>query len=211
MSLNNFIAQVKSKGLARSNRFSVLIPFPFATGAQPRDILIMCDTVTMPGISISTAQNRIWGEQREMPYEALFGNATFTFYVEPNLTVKDTFEQWMTNIRNPRTRTFNYYANYIADVTINVHSIENDDEIMHTVTLHEAYPQILNPIQLDYSSRDVMKYSVSMNYKYYTTQKMTMDTPLPTSPLPNQDAQGTFTGQGFDTSIGPTNIGKAIT
>lgn len=172
-SLNEFIATIKTQGLARSNRFSVYIPFKTAKGGDPRTVLILCDQAALPGITIASAQQRIWGELREMPYEAIFEPVSFSFYVDTNLGVKNLFEEWIQLVRDPETRSFNYYANYITDVTIYVHPLDADDDIVHSVTLHEAYPKVLQAVNLDYSSKDVMKYSVTMNYKWYTTSSTT--------------------------------------
>ena len=171
--LNEFISTIKTQGLARSNRFSVNIPFISINGGDPRTVLILCDQAALPGITIASTQQRVWGELREMPYEAIFEPVTFSFYVDTNLGVKNLFEEWIQLIRDPETRSFNYYANYVTDVTIYVHPLDENDMAVHVVTLHEAYPKILQAVNLDYSSKDVMKYSVTMNYKWYTTSSMT--------------------------------------
>lgn len=167
--LNEFISTIKAGGLARSNRFSVNIPFPSAKGGDPRKVLILCDSVNMPGITIASSQQRIWGEVREMPYEAIFEPVNLSFYVDTNIGAKNLFEEWVQLVRNPESRSFNYYNSYITDIDIMVHPINDNETAVHTVTLHEAYPKILQAVNLDYSSKDVMKYSVTMNYKWYTT------------------------------------------
>lgn len=171
--LNEFISTIKTQGLARSNRFSVNIPFKTWKGGDPRTVLILCDQAALPGITIASTQQRIWGELREMPYEALFEPVTFSFYVDTNLGVKNLFEEWIQLVRDPESRVFNYYSNYTADINIYVHPLDENDMPVHTVTLYEAYPKSLQAINLDYSSKDVMKYSVTMNYKWYTTSSMT--------------------------------------
>lgn len=188
--LNEFIATIKTGGLARANRFSVVIPFPSARGGEPRKVLILCDSATMPGVTMATAQQRIWGEVREMPYEAIYDTVTFSFYVDTNLGVKNLFEEWFQLIRNPTSRAFNYYNSYITDVQIMVHPINDNETAVHTVTLYEAYPKILQPVTLDYSSKDVMKYSVSMNYKWYETsnnsqQDVTTEIANPNNVIPS--------------------------
>ena len=210
-SLTDFISQVKTDGLARSNRFSVNITFPVDIGTPANKILIFCDAVSMPGMNLTTSQAKTYGEQREFPYEVLFDNVTFTFYVDTNLAVKNAFEKWMASIRNPQTRTFNYYSNYVTDIDIYVHNVASDEEVVHSVTLHEAYPKTLTPIQMDYSSKDVMKYSVSMNYKWYTTSEMDATSAVvPQTGMENQDPQGIDTGTGYPATALPTVGGSAI-
>lgn len=206
-SLTDFIAQVKTQGLARTNRFSVFIPFPVVSTVDARSVLIMCDQVSLPGISLNTVQQKFWGEVREIPTEATFETVTFSFYVDTNMGVKTLFEEWMATVRNPKTRTFNYYTNYITNIEINVHSIEDDEEIIQQVTLYEAYPKALNAVQLDYASKEVMKYSVTMVYKWYETTKTTAEEATIDKYLAlNQDPENIDTGTGFETEVGEEGI-----
>lgn len=202
-SLTEFISQVKTQGLARANRFSVFIPFPIVSNVDARSVLIMCDQVSLPGVNLTTVQQKFWGEVRDFPTEAVFENVTFSFYVDTNMGVKTMFEEWLATIRNPRTRAFNYYANYVTNIEINVHPINSDDDVVHQVTLYEAYPQTLNAVQLDYGSKEVMKYTVSMNYKWYeTTQTTFQEAGIDKYLAFNQDPSGIDTGTGYETEVG---------
>jgi hypothetical protein len=42
-----------------------------------------------------------------------------------------------------------------------------DEKQRYIVTLYECYPKSIGAVQLDYSSKEVMKLQVSMNYKYW--------------------------------------------
>ena len=170
--LNDFIAQVKTVGMARTNRFNVILTPPQALsqiGANGlKNILIFCDQVQIPGLNLATVQNRSFGEFREIPYEKLYGDIQLSFYVDNNLTVKGLFDDWMDLIQNPNTRTFEYYDKYITDMQIEVEDLDN--RIRYRTYVYEAYPKTISPIQLDYSSKDVMKMQVTMQYKYYKTE-----------------------------------------
>ena len=197
--LNEFIATVKTQGLARTNRFSVNIASPIID-EDMRMIHILCDSVSMPGISLNTTEQKVFGEVRELPIQPVYEPITFTFYVDTNLGVKNMFEKWINTIRDPQTRAFNYYSNYVVNTEINVHRIDSDEDIAHKVTLYESYPKTLSAVQLDYGSKDVMKYSVTMNYKWYETEsskprEATLDTY-------NQDPQKVNTGVGYTPDVG---------
>lgn len=188
--LNDFIAQVKTIGMARTNRFNVIITPPQSlnrignTGLQ--SILLFCDQVQIPGLNLATIQNRTYGEFREVPYEKLFGDIQMSFYVDNNLSVKSLFDDWMGLIQNPSSRTFEYYDNYVTDMQIEVEDTAN--RIRHRTNVYEAYPKTIAPIQLDYASKDVMKMQVTMQYKYWRTEYFEIfDEPVgkPTSPEPN--------------------------
>lgn len=167
--LNEFISQVKNVGLSRSNRYSVLMTPPPAARVADfgdlRQLLLFCDQVQLPGINLSTTQNRTFGEFREVPYEKLFGDVNMSFYVDTSLYVKSYFDNWMGAIQDPLTRNFEYYRNYITDMIIDVEDL--NDEVRYSVKLFECYPKTISPVQMDYANKDIMKLSVTMQYKYW--------------------------------------------
>jgi hypothetical protein len=165
--INQFISQVKSGGLARTNRYAIMFSPP--AGILPADlqkVLLFCDQVQLPGANYSTVQNRTFGEFRETPYEKLYDNISMSFYVDNDMKVKALFDDWINLISNPVTRTYNYYNNYISNMVINVQDL--NDRTRYEMTLWECYPKGIGNIQLDYASKDVMKLTVNMQYKYWT-------------------------------------------
>ena len=55
----------------------------------------------------------------------------------------------------------------LKDLNIQVQDLYN--RTRYTLNMYEAYPKSINSIQLDYASKDIMKLSVSMQYKYWTS------------------------------------------
>jgi hypothetical protein len=172
--IQEFISQVKSGGIARTNRYAVLFTPP--SGVSPaslQKIMLFCDQIQLPGSNYSTIQNRVFGEFREVPYERIYDNITMSFYVDTEMKVKELFDNWQNVIANPETRTYNYYNNYITNMVIEVQDL--NDNTRYAVTLWECYPKTVSSIQLDYNSKDIMKLSIGMQYKYWTAE--------PVSPL----------------------------
>lgn len=180
--IQDFISEIKRGAIARTNRYAVFFTPPVAIDGEGkpvspdfgagRKILMFCDSAQLPGINISTTQNRTYGEFREIPYEKLFDNVTLSFYVDQDMKVKQLFDEWVNGIQNPKSRTFNYYNNYTTKMTIDVQDI--NDKTRYTMTLHECYPKTISNIQLDASSKDIMKMSVSMQYKYWTSSTVSV-------------------------------------
>ena len=168
--LNEFIAQVKNYGMARNNRFSVIMnpPATITRFSGLRQILLYCDQIQLPGLNLATTQNRSYGEFREVPYEKLYGDIQMSFYVDTNLYVKTFFDEWMASIQDPYTRTFEYYNRYITDMEIRVEDLQNSS--VYIVTAYECYPKTVSPIQMDYANKDVMKLQVNMQYKYWRSE-----------------------------------------
>jgi hypothetical protein len=169
-SLQEFISQVAGEGLMRTSRFAVTFSLPSAIveGTYSRDIrkvLLYCDNINLPGLTLETTAAKTFGEHREMPYNKLFDTINMGFYVDNAMSVKLLFDNWMGAIQDPVTRTFNYYWNYVTDLVIDVYDIA--DNSRYQVTLYQCYPKALNPVQLDYANKEVMKMTVAMNYKYW--------------------------------------------
>jgi hypothetical protein len=164
--IKEFVSHVKSGGLARTNRYSVVMDLPFTFNDNvKRKALLFCDQVQLPGTNFSTTQNRTFGEFRDAPYEKLYEDITMSFYVDKDMQVKNLFDLWQEHMYNPQTRTFNYYNNYVTDIRIKVQDVS--DKTHYYVTLYECYPKSIGAVQLDYASRDVMKLSVSIAYKWF--------------------------------------------
>lgn len=165
--IQEFVAQVKSGGLARTNRYTVFFepPITSTSNADKRKTLLFCDQVQLPGVNYSTVQNRTFGEFRETPYEKIYDNITMSFYVDNDMKVKRLFDDWIGMISDPQTRVFNYYKNYTTDMKIEVQDL--NDKTRYEMTLYECYPKSISSIQLDYNSKDVMKVQVGMQYKYW--------------------------------------------
>ena len=166
--IQEFIAQVKSSGIARTNRYAVFFsPPPKVAPAGLNKILLFCDQVTVPGANFSTTQNRIFGEFREVPYEKNYDQISLSFYVDTEMKVKQLFDDWQNIIANPITRTYGYYTDYVCDLDIEIQDL--NDKTRYMVKLVECYPKTIGGIQLDMNSKDVMKFTVGFQYKYYVT------------------------------------------
>lgn len=159
--LNDFVAQIKSTGLMRTARYSVIIP----DTDKGTLLALYCDQVQLPGLNYSTSANISYGESREIPYTRMFDNLNMSFYVDNDMRIKKFFDSWLYSVQNPFDRTFNYYNDYVKNIQIIVEDLENKEK--YSIMLKECYPKTIGTIQLDYASKDIMKLSVTMAYKYW--------------------------------------------
>jgi hypothetical protein len=172
-SLNNFITAIKTGGLAKPSRYEVVIGKPAVVEALKykedtnwRKMLLFCEQATLPGVNYTTTQSRTFGEFREMPYERIFDPLQLSFYCDSEMWIKGFFDEWMANIQNSKTREFSYYDKYTVPITIT--TVNNEGRNTYGIKLFECYPKTITAVQLDYGSKDVMKLSVSMQYRYFT-------------------------------------------
>ena len=162
----DFIAEIKTQGLARMNRFTVEFSPPKGQSPDVRRMLLFCEKASLPGISFSTVQNRTFGEFREVPYDRLFDTVQLTFHVDKKMTVKRIFDDWTGMIQNPGNRSFGWYNEYISPLTIRIQDLE--DKVHYEVTCFEAYPKSVGQISLDAEGKDTMRLEVTFQYKYWT-------------------------------------------
>lgn len=204
--LNEFISKVKSTGLAKTNRYRVTIATPALMTKfmnSGRLITLFCESTSLPGQVVATTEQRIMGETREFPYIKQYDNITLSFYIDNNFEVKGFFDNWLNSISNTQNKITSYYKDYIAP-TVLIEVLPMDSEVStYSITLHEAYPKGISPIQLSADSRDIAKIGVSLNYKYYTTSHVA-STKYQTIDITNdatQDLQSLITASGFKETL----------
>lgn len=182
--INAFIATVKSRGLARSNRFNVNITWPSGIALLETAKLanLLCEASSLPGYNIATQPLKIMGESREVPYEPMYDPITLTFYMDAQFELKDAFETWMSYIIDPVTKTINYYSTYTSEINISVENM--DGSIPYNVTLFEAFPKSMTAVTLNQGDRDVMRLNVGIQYKYWTSSSQFGRVRSTTTPSP---------------------------
>jgi hypothetical protein len=108
------------------------------------------------------------------------------------MTVKKIFDKWANKIADPITRTYGFYKDYVIDMKIQVQ--DTMEKTCYIVTLHECYPKTISNVQMDYSSKDVMKLQVTMQYKYWTSDVVKT---LPNDQIVDAQMLNSYTNQ-FD-------------
>ena len=185
MNISDFVTQIGKSGLARSNRYSVEMVLPASTYGDNdyRKMLLLCESIQLPGLNLNTTQIRTFGEIREMPYEFNFDPVQFNFYVDGDMVIKGIFDQWIQSVQKGNTRNFNYYKNYIAD-TIKIKVEDLKDDVKYIVTLYECYPKTVGAVQMGYDQKDIMKLNVTMQYKFWRSQVISRSEPVSVKTAP---------------------------
>lgn len=176
--LQNFITEVKNKGLMRSSHFGVLMTTPTDKNGSPiikdeiafpsamSKYVMFCDSAPLPGTTLSTVDVSPYGEIREQPTQRIYDPVNLTFYVDVDFKIKKFFDLWINYIINPITRNHSYYNDYTTTVQIYVYDLEHNEK--YRVTLHECYPKSVGEIALSYSAEGMMKLNVSLQYRRYS-------------------------------------------
>ena len=172
MSLREFIGEVHSAGIARSNRYEATIKFPdkiqsVANLIQPR-LRLYCSKVNIPTISYMTWESQIYGETRSAIYQKKFDPISLTFYMDQDFGIKKIMDAWMSYCFDSKTRIARYYEEYAMQCRIDL-EVYNVDELIppYVITFREVYPKAVQEIQLDAGRQDALTLNVAFNYKYY--------------------------------------------
>ena len=99
-SLKNFQAQVRTGGLARPNRFEVLINLPPALIAQgystndSKILSLFCESTNLPMQTIGVKTQRIQGPAYQRPVSVDYGGEgiTMTFLIDQQMDIKGFFD-----------------------------------------------------------------------------------------------------------------------
>lgn len=186
--LSDFISKVKKDGIARTNKFITRINLP-AGMINAREgaklVELFCEQSVLTGMNISTAPVRTYGENREVSYDRTFAPVSLTFLVDRKMEVVQFFHDWIDLIIDPKTRLTGYYTSYAS--TVEIYIQDNQNRNTYVNRLFECYPKTISDIQLDSSSKDVMRLNVQFVYKYHKGAQMAVGgMPQPVDPATGQ-------------------------
>lgn len=161
----------KRDGLARNNRFAVVITQPrprgllnlslddvltsFATDSfnprkfinDPRDLAIMCESCIFPGKAIMTVEHSMYRNAVKKPTGYVNEDASMVFVLTNDYYAKKFFEEWQDLIIDRKTYIAGYKDEYVSDVII--HQLDLNNFPIYSVTLKNAFPTAINSVSLD--------------------------------------------------------------
>ena len=176
----------KKGGLAPANRFNVIFAPPdvsllnlnvenilgsivsggFSAGNlinDPRDISILCKSVSLPGRTLSTFEHAHDRQTNKYPYTFIDEDVTMTFHLTNDYYMRNMMEQWQSGIFNTESYVTGFKKDYSVDVVIQ--QLNQKNIPVYGVKLEKAYPVSYESIQLDNSSESsVTEMSVTFAY-----------------------------------------------
>jgi hypothetical protein len=190
---------VKHGGVAQENRFAIYMSPPKQTlfnfdlnaiitnaisGGKfnaaslindPRDMAILCESCTLPGRQILTADYQSVKQSVKVPYGFINEDVTFTFLLTNDYYIKKIFDRWSDQILNYNTYRASYMKDYVTDVTIV--QLNKKNLPVYKVILHNAYPITFNPITLDNNAENTaQKFSVTLTYENFFVDRVPAET-----------------------------------
>jgi hypothetical protein len=193
--IRDFSAHMNANGLMRNNKFLVRMPYPIGFDPVPalketsRYMELWCDSTSLPGININTAEVKRYGYGpiEKMGVAPTFNNVTMTFISDRKAAVHSFFYNWTKLIANHDARTYDfssltgipapvtarpYEITYKKGYTSNIEIFVYDDNgnVSLKVTLREAFPVSMGEIQLNWTDTDdFVKIPISFSYTDFYT------------------------------------------
>ena len=164
-SLTDFIAYVKQNGFLHASHFHVIIGGSPGGELNSRDVMMLCESVNLPGLNIFTNELRVFGESRSTPYSVSYSEISMNFLLDKNMKVRQYFEDWTNQVFDRSTRELGYYTDYTKDIEIYVS--DKEGKPVHAVKLYQCFPKSIGDVSLDYNSRDILRVPVTIQYKYW--------------------------------------------
>ena len=171
VSISDLQAAIKGRaGLARTNRFRIVIPNPFASdGGKALDIL--CESCSLPGRQINTVDYSPWRNENKIPIGYTDEDVTCVFHLTNDYYVKDVFDRWLNKIVNPDSYLIEYSATYTS--TIDIYQLDEKHKDVYNVKLLEAWPVGVNSVELNNSDENnTQKVTVVFTYKTWTSENL---------------------------------------
>ena len=197
-SLRDFQTQVRSRGLAKQNRFEIEFPVPplFSRRGNFLDIRtvnMFCESTNLPAQVLGVKQQRIYGPAYQRPFSTDFGGEgiTMTFLLDQPMDIKAFFDTWLSIIVDP----VEYYVHYQEDYAVNltIKQLNEKNDVTYAVTLQDCFPRSYNLLELNQgSTNSVHKLSVNFAYRkwipvhritnaIYPRESTTVGPPTPTT------------------------------
>jgi hypothetical protein len=178
----------KRGGLAPANRFAVYMALPlisfdpqnlvakvFKQGTaspfinDPRDVSILCDSVTLPGRQISTSEVQTNLLSVKTPYTYINDDVTMSFHITNDHFMKKFFENWFNRMFDRKKMTMKYRSQFTTDVIIQ--QLDQRDVPVYTVTLKNAFPTSITSYELTNSGENqTQKQTITLSYEDWSEE-----------------------------------------
>lgn len=188
--ITDFISKFGSSGVAKGNKYIVEFFMPRGINLAASSFFIntnsanteiqsvqnrlnrngainaMAGTVTLPSRDLIAFELSQYGPTHMMPSTAAYMPVSISFYSNANMDTRTFFETWQTAVHNISSNTMNFYNEYVSDLNIKV--LDSEEKVAYTVTLYEAWPLSIAPVDLSYSNRDMaLMLNVNFRFRYW--------------------------------------------
>ena len=114
----------------------------------------------------STPDTNIYGPEREIVTGYSFGDINATFQCSSDMREKKYWETWQRLTYNPKTFDIGYYNDYVG--TVDIHTLDEQENRRYGCRLIEAWPKTIGPQQLAYNDNNTYQtVEITIAYRYW--------------------------------------------
>lgn len=194
----------KFSDLAHSSRFSVRFSDIPGSTTDLETLELRCESVNIPGKSLSTFDNRTYGPILKFPTQTIFEEISITVICSGNkdnlsgsgYIERRMFEDWINYINpyqvasggNPDIpyHNFRYRDEYVRNFTITCFDMVNAAE-SYQIEVVDAFPTNVSGIAMSWAAQDIAKFNVTFAYeRFYRKTQPTDDYVAGTEALSTQ-------------------------
>ena len=136
---------------------------------DPRDISILCESVSLPGRQITTIDYTAERQAIKVPYSVINEDISMTFILTNDYYMKKMFDAWATGIFDVEKYRAGYKKDFVTDVIIQ--QLNQQNIPIYSVRLEGAFPVTISAINLDNNSENtVQKMTVTLSYENYVPE-----------------------------------------
>ena len=130
---------------------------------DPRDISLLCDSVTIPAKQVSTLDYQTIKQSFKVPYGTIEDEVSLGFLLTNDYYMKTIFDRWINSIVDPDKYCVAYKDDITCDVIIQ--QLDEQDTPIYGVKLENAFPTTMSEIGLsNESASQIQKLNVSFTY-----------------------------------------------
>jgi hypothetical protein len=187
--IENFLQSMVD--VARPNRFDAKIILPglildkltseIGNYGIKRILQLRCESTELPGRMFGTVEQKFGSNPTtKFPMHSAYNDLIMTFIVSDTMIERTLFDVWMEYINPTTTFDFDYKSNFVSDITVTQYDMQ--DKAVYTVNFYNAYPILVNQMDLDWSNDGYHKVTVVFAYDYWQNQGLnTLGNPLATN------------------------------
>ena len=143
------------------------------TNTIGRQVNIMCDTVTMPGVDLQTQEIQYGSEpaRNHVTSHGFAGNIVATFYADKYLRERQFLELWQQHVVNTVSHKANYYDDYVGKM--HIYQLGADSEVdrdmpTYAIEAVDVYPEKIAQVDYSYAaSNQIQKITIEFSYKQW--------------------------------------------
>lgn len=135
------------------------------------DLTVLCEQAELPGKSILTVEDKLYGPVRKVAYGQMFIDTTMNFICTGNgWQEKRFFNEWQNSIVDPTLHDASYYEDYTG--TIFLFTYKNNYNKNYGIKFKEVYPLNVGAVNLSMSqNNDHARLSVTFAYRQWEELK----------------------------------------